>query len=372
MKVYTRFSQHPKYGAGGAERQMFLIGRELLKRNVEFHYFTRKCEKRQKNQEVIDGIIVHTLGTKIDASPRTIKEKVLNLINSNDLTIFFRYFKKLNFDICHLRGSSTIIGIWAFFVKFIKHKKFVYTISHIRHCIPGTLNFSRLNYKIFEYGIKKADVVVVLAEYMKKALYDNYGINSVVIKSGHPVPKDTFKKDTPPMILWISRLVEWKKPELFLKICGKLKDVNANFVLIGPGDFMKKEISEFSKKHTNFSFIPGVPSGKDNEYYERASLFINTSVNEGYPNSFIQSWLYKTPVMSLSVDPDSDIIKNNLGYHAKGNLSDLIDKIKEFVENPDKIKEMGKNCRKYAIKKHNIEKTAEQHFKLYKWLLEKH
>ena len=372
MKVCTRLSRHPKYAAGGAERQMMLIASELQKKTVDFHYYTRKYFENQKKLETINGVRVHTLGNRINYKPTKIREKILNLFNSYDLTIFFKYFRKLNFDIYNLRGSSIIIGSWAFFAKVIKHKKFVYTISHIRHCIPGSLNFTRLNYRIFEYGIKRADVVITLAEYMKKALYHNYGINSVVIKSGHPVPKGSFKKDKTPMILWISRLIEWKKPELFLKIVGELKNVNANFLLIGPGNYKKGEIVELSKEQKNFSFIHGVPSGKDNEYYERASLFINTSTHEGYHHSFIQSSLHETPVVSLDVDPDCDICKNGLGYHAKGDLKKLIEKIKDLIDNPKKLKELGIWCRKYAIKNHNIEKTAEQHYKLYKWLLEKH
>ena len=86
------------------------------------------------------------------------------------------------------------------------------------YCIPRSLNFSPLNYKIFEYGIKKADIVITLAEYMKKALYNNYRVNSVVIKSGHPVPKGPFKKDKLPLILWVSRIYNEKRPELFLQI----------------------------------------------------------------------------------------------------------------------------------------------------------
>ncbi len=371
MKIAVRMYRHPKFSVGGAERQMELIGRELVKKEVDFHYITNQLYEDQKEIEIINKIKVHALNPKINESPRTIKEKILYFFSSYDLPIFFNHFRKLNFDIYHLRGASTIIGIWAFFAKFIKHKKFVYTISSIMYCIPRSLNFSPLNYKIFEYGIKKADVVVVLAEYMKKALFHNYGINSVVIKSGHPVPKGPFKKDNPPMILWISRIYDEKRPELFLQIAEDLKNLEVQFLLIGPGSYQKGEIMELSKKQKNFSFIDGVPSGKDNEYYERASLFINTSTHEGYPNSFIQSWLHETPVVSLDVDPDCDICKNGLGYHAKGDLKKLINEIKKLIENPSELKEMGRRCRKYAIKNHNIEKTARQHYKLYKWVLNK-
>ena len=372
MKVCTRFSQHPKYGAGGAERQMMLIAGELQKKNVDFHYYTRKYLENQKKLEIINGVKIHALGYRINYNPRKIKEKLLNFVNLNDLSLYYKHFRDFNYDIFHFRGSVTIIGNWSFFAKVIKKKKFVFTASSIYDCIPGSHPISKSMQKFYDYGIKKADIVIALTNDMKRALNQNYCINSVIIKSGHPVPKEPFKKDNPPTILWVSRLVNYKRPELFLRIAKELEDLNAKFLLISPGDYKKKEIMKFSKEHKNFTFIPGVPSGKDNYYYERASLFVNTSIYEGFPNTFIQAWLHETPVVSLDIDPDCDICNNGLGYHAKGNLNKLINEIKDLIENPDKLKEMGINSRRYAIKNHDIEKTAGQHYKLYQWLLKKH
>jgi len=368
IKICTRLSQHPKYGAGGAERQMQLIAKELIKKElVDFHYLSRIQKSNQKRHEIIDGVNVHTLGTQINLSSCNIREKIYNFFNFTDLLIFFKYIKKLDYDIFHLRSIDITVGLWAFFAKMIKRKKFVFTSPTIEN-----LDFGRLNKKIYEYGIKKADIVIALTEDMKKTLNQNYCVNSVIIKSGHPVPKEPFKKDYPPTVLWISRLINYKRPELFLHIAKELKDLNIKFLLIGPGNYKKKKIIKLSEEQRNFTFIPSVPSGKDNYYYERASIFVNTSIFEGFPNTFIQSWLRETPVVSLDVDPDCDICKNGLGYHAKGDINSLINKIKNLVENPLKLKEMGKICRRYAIKNHDIEKTAEQHYKLYQKLLKKH
>ena len=376
MKIAVRMLVHPKYVVGGAERQMELIGRELIKKDVDFHYITQKIYKNKKKFEIVNGIKVHHigvyyLGTRFYTSRRKFHERIRDVFYTFDIILFFKYFRKLNFEIYHMRGLTDIIAFWSFFAKIIKRKKFVFTAAHINNCIPGSYSLSKLNYKLYEYGLKRADIVIVLAEYMKRALYQYYGINSVVIKSGHPIPKDPFKKEIPPTILWISRLVDWKRPELFLKIAEELKDTKAHFILIGNYYYKKKQIMAFADKYKNFTFIPGVPIGEDNKYYEKASLFINTSIYEGYPNSFIQAWMRETPVMSLDVDPDCDICRYGLGYHAKGDINAMVHKIKELIENPSKLKKMGKTCREYAINNHNIEKTAEQHFKLYNWILKK-
>ena len=371
MKIVTRFGGHPRDTIGGPQKQMILIGEELIKKNIDFHYIVNKRNKIQKKFEIINGIKVHALGNSQDLMTTKIRKKILNFIYSLDLILLFKYFRKLNFDIYHLRSVSNFFGVWVFFAKIIKRKKFIFATSSIIDCVPRAHNFIKLIYKIYYYGLKKADVVVVLTEYMKKTLLKNYGIKSIVIKSGHPIPKGPFKKNDPPTILWITHLNVPKRPELFLQIARELSDSKMNFLLIGLGEYMKQKIIDFSNRQKNFTFIPGVPHGKDNYYYEKASLLIDTSNFAGFPNTFIQAWLHETPVISLNVDPDCVICKNGLGYHAKGNISDLINKIEDLIENPSKLRMMGKKCRKYAIENHDIKKTAEKYYKVYKWLLKK-
>lgn len=374
MKIVTRFYKHPRNTIGGPQKQMILIGEELIKKNIDFHYIVNKKNKIQKKFEIINGIKVHALGNSIDSSPTKIRKRILNTIYALDLLLFFKYFRKLNFDIYHLRGRSGLSGVWAFFTKTIKRKKFIFTIASILDCIPRSNQYTISNkwfYKIYKYGLKKADVVICLADYLKRALFRIHGIKSIVIKSGHPIPKGPFKKDYPPTILWMASLIEGKKPELFLKIAEKLNKLNVNFLLIGPDEYMKQKVINLSEEQKNFSFIPGVPSDKDNYFFEKASLFVCTSVFEGFPNTYIQAWLHETPVFSLHIDPDCVICKEGLGYHAKGNINDLINKIEELIKNPSKLRMMGKKCRDYAIKNHDIQKTAEKHYKLYKLLLRK-
>jgi hypothetical protein len=64
----------------------------------------------------------------------------------------------------------------------------------------------------------------------------------------------------------------------------------------------------------------------------------------------------RTPIMSLKVDPDRVVSRNNLTYHFKGDLSKMVDLFKNLIENPLDLENLGENCRKYAVKNHNIKK----------------
>ncbi|MHA1394320.1 MAG: glycosyltransferase family 4 protein [Promethearchaeota archaeon] len=238
---------------------------------------------------------------------------VLNSLYSHDLIFLLRYFFSLNFDIFHFREIGKFLPIWVLFAKILKRKKVIITIPHIRYCIPNNIPFGKFFRKIYKFSLKKADLIIVLANYMKNELLKNYNLKSIVINSGHPIPPNKPLKSFPPIFLWVARLKNWKKPELFLYIAKNLSHLNAKFILIGSqNDYFKKEILEYSQKNKNFIFIPGVPIDKDNKFYEKASLLVNTSLNEWFPNSFIQAWLRETPVISLHVDPDEIICKKRI------------------------------------------------------------
>jgi len=368
VEICFRFEKNPNIRIGGAERQMFLIAKHLKKKDLNFHYIIKDASKLGYTTEQLNGIEIKTFGTHL----RNFKPKILNrifqILNNLDLFLFLKFYKKLNFEMYHLRGANVITGIWAFFSKIVKKKRFIFTIAGARDCIPGTYPWHPVFYMIYKYALKRADLVIVIAEYLKKLLKENYSVDSLVIKSGHPIPEVPFKKEVPPLVLWISRLKKVKRPELFLQIAEELKDLNARFLLIGPGDYKKDEIILQAQNQDNFDFIPGVKMGQDNSFYRKASLLINTSSYEGYPNSFIQAWLCETPVMSLLIDPDRVIKKNNLGFIAKGNVSDMVDKIQNFVENPSELKSIGEQCRRYAIENHNIQRTVNKHLQIYKRL----
>ena len=363
MRLYS----HPKLVVGGAERQMELIAKQLIKhKDIDVHFITNRFTKKQKKFQIIDGLKVITIGKiKKRRKSKGLLNKFFSYIDSLDVNIFFKYLCSFNYDIYHLRGQNAFTGIWAFFAKYLKRKSFVFTAASIGCCIPGSLQWSFLSNLIYKFAIRKADKVVVLANYMKREMDKNFGVNSVIIKSGHPVPEDNFKKNEPPIILWISTLQELKRAELFLRLAEKLADLEAHFLLIGPGEYDKERIVKFANSHDNFIYIPGVKSGDDKKYYADASLLINTSRSEGFPNSFIQAWLYKTPVISLDVDPDSIIKNNGLGYYAAGNFKKLVEKVRDLINNKTELEIIGEKCRKYAILNHNIENTSLEYLRVY-------
>jgi glycosyltransferase involved in cell wall biosynthesis len=166
-------------------------------------------------------------------------------------------------------------------------------------------------------------------------------------------------------ILWVGSIKPVKQPEFFLKIAQALPKLK--FVMIGGENKGKKDlynkIEKEAKTIPNLEFLGFVPYHKIQQYYKDAAIFINTSQIEGFPNTFLESWVMGTPVVSLNVDPDEIICKKKLGYHSK-TIEQLILDVNTLFSDEDLRREMGTNARKYVEQDHDLKKIATEFEKL--------
>ena len=93
-----------------------------------------------------------------------------------------------------------------------------------------------------------------------------------------------------------------------------------------------EEIKKKAEKIGNLEFISNIPSKKIYKYYSEASILINTSSSEGFPNTFLESWANYTPIVSLNFDPDNIISKYTLGLHSK-NFDELKENTQKLIGN---------------------------------------
>jgi glycosyltransferase involved in cell wall biosynthesis len=113
------------------------------------------------------------------------------------------------------------------------------------------------------------------------------------------------------------------------------------------------EVSAKVKLVKNIEFLGHVPFSKTDRLYEGASLFVNTSRFEGFPNSFIQAWINATPIISLNVDPDGIMAQEGMGVKS-GDLASMTKDIDKLMQDDAAMKQMGENGRKYILREHDI------------------
>jgi len=341
---------------GGAEVEQAILARELIAHGYVVSFVTYNHGGRPI--EYIDGItIIKTYGRdKADKMSVLQKYKlILSALKKADADIYF-----------HESGATGVLPLFC----GINRKKYVHRIASdaivISKPLSGSYSFSQKIADVLE--IRRANSVIAQSNFQKTILKERFKVESVVIKNGLVIPKDDCKKHDPPIVLWVGSISTLKQPHLFVELAKSLPHVN--FEMIGgKGDpQLYEEIEAVSKKMPNLKFYGFIPFHKIDEYFRKASIFVNTSRIEGFPNTFIQAWAHRVPVVSLTVDPDGIIQSEKLGFRS-GTFKQLISDVITLLNDEKLRKTIGENARKYVEREHDIKKTVKMYIKVFNQLL---
>lgn len=288
---------------GGAEIQQYYLGKYLSEKCATINYLSFDYrQKRIHKFEKVTFIRTYSMSEGFSGTrffyPRLIR--------------IWQALKIADADIYYSRGAGFLPGILCIFCK-LHNKKYVFAGAHDTNFIPGELRlrFGR-DKLLYEYGLKRADAIIVQSEAQRKLLKTNYELGSIVIKNLYPNELD-LKERKSEHILWVATLREWKRPELFVEIAKAFP--GEKFIMIGgpgkDGQFYA-DIKRAAEDIPNLVFKGFLPFEETKKYFDIAKLFINTSIYEGFPNTFLQSWCRGIPVITF-FDPDGVVAKNRLG-----------------------------------------------------------
>lgn len=342
---YGLFYPESRKSFGGAEIQLFQIGRELSKDPL-FKISFILADFGQPEE--------HWGSIELFKSFRSRPKNVLNYFFAFLLAPFliWRALKRANADVYIQRGASAETGIIALFCK-LDQKKFVYMAAHERDCNSEYIKKYLIRGRLFRYGLHNADLVLVQHQDQKTMLSTFENIKSQTFPNVFPMPIKPLAKQKRRYMLWIGRLIEWKQPEIVLELAREFPQ--EQFVIIGDGklSYAQRLKSELQAAK-NITYLAHVPFAEIFAYFENALLFINTSRYEGFPNTFIQALQYGVPVVSLHVDPGGFLEREKCGYCAKGNLASLREQIGLLLRENELYLEISEQGRRYFEQTHEI------------------
>lgn len=122
------------------------------------------------------------------------------------------------------------------------------------------------------------------------------------------------------------------------------------------------ETKEQALELDNVDFVGGVPYSEVNAYFARARVFLNTSDSEGFPNSFLQAWVRRVPVISY-FDPDQLIAGKGLGVSVD-TQDDFVAAISDLLGDDDARQEAGRRSRQFVVERYSPDAIAVQYERL--------
>jgi glycosyltransferase involved in cell wall biosynthesis len=336
---------HVSNNIGGAEVQTDILATSMAEAGWEVIYVTTSVSEVARSNKYK---LIHAPATKKGF------KRVLSEINAD--IYYQRGRKELTEwvgEFCKETGKffvfATSMDIDCFRHKFLyRHNGSV--IEKFKQAIVAGINRNLDNKSL--WGMQQATLILAQTNYQKDSLRANLGLESHVFYNVHDLTdcKEKANNDYP-VVLWLANLKEWKQPEVFLRLVADMKESKCKFVMAGGIKSQKyKRLIDFTlNTNGNFEFLGPVSFEKSNELFTRADVFVNTSIaQEGFPNTFIQSWLQGVPTISLLFDPDNLINKEQLGIVANGNYTRLKEAILVLLQDTSLRKQYGKNARKFA------------------------
>lgn len=350
----------------GPDVHQVLLAKEIIKHNLKVSIITQA--EGGEPVEYIDGVEI------IKINKDKYRFKILNIIIK--IVGIWKGMRKANANIYfHAGGMSGVVSPLC----MLMGKKYIYEIASdaLTNREVITEKNKEYNQSIISLGsignlidIKLADAIIVQNEFQKKMLKKNFGRGGFLIKMSFPLSeRGRTKKANPPVVLWVGSMADVKQPELFLKLAKAIPEYT--FQMIGGHNSKNQDVYDrirtSSQKINNFEYLGVIPFYKINEYFNRASILVNTSMFEGFPNVFIQAWMNYVPVVSLNVDPDGIISKYKLGFHSS-KFDKMIQDVQTLIKDEQLLQQMSNNGRYYVENNHDINCVVEKYLEVFRSL----
>lgn len=153
-------------------------------------------------------------------------------------------------------------------------------------------------------------------------------------------------------LLWVGRFIDWKHPELAVKLAVKLKEKGFRFHLnmIGNGELLPqiKNLITKSGLENNITLLGNMPNSEVRDYMLNSNIFLFTSdQNEGWGAVLNEAMSCGcTVVASDKIGAVPFLVKNNQNgiYFRSNNLNDLYEKVESVIDNVELRHELGKNA----------------------------
>jgi glycosyltransferase involved in cell wall biosynthesis len=343
-KAYQIFNPVVKTTFGGAEVQLYLLAKELASDNsLEVNFIV--ADYGQPELEVYAGVKVW----------RSLNFKTNRL---RQILAFFSVFRRVGAQIYIQRTLTVFSGPMAGYCR-LRKKKLVYMVSHDSETDNSHKVYKKVITRFLaNLTFRLATVVVVQNQYQQQQLKINKKRDSLLLQSSYEIKDEVQPRGE--YILWVARSMPWKRPELFLKLAQNFPQ--EKFVMICPPATDNPQLSEQIEKEalaiSNLKFVKFVPFAEIDNYFAGAKIFVNTSVYEGFPNTFIQAAKNKIPILSLQVNPNDFITRYQCGCFCQDSFDLLNQRLQELLANPGLYQSMSAKAYQYAKENHDLKLNA--------------
>ncbi len=351
-KVAILLPSHWSAIQGGAEYQAKLICQHLMASGrFEVHWLSRRIHPEYR----AEGYTTHQI-----AEHTGLRAKAFFF----DHLALSRLLHEIRPDVIYQRVGSAYTGIAARHA-LQNNCRLVWHVASDMDVTPFNVKGWRpsrllkyIDKRYLEYGVRHASDIVVQTHDQNRMLGEHYGRQAtMMIRNLHPVPAETLDKSGSLTVLWIANLKPAKQPEVFMRLAHACLDMpHVRFVMVGeplPDPAQQQAFESAAAVIPNLTYLGKLPIEEVNALLARSHLFVNTSLVEGFANTFIQAWMRQVPVLSLNADPDGLLAQEGIGFCAHGDETVLLHALREWLSDAPQRDQVGQRAQAYAEAHHS-------------------
>ncbi|WP_415668861.1 glycosyltransferase, partial [Vibrio rarus] len=300
--------------------------------------------------------------------PRLCISRIISKIGIASLEpIFNKYIyigivnKTINFseyDVVFVRGARSLKRLW-----WIEHSNIIFSL-HLPYRFPSYSKWTLVK-KIRSYSLRKVfgnKKMFTVSKHIKndflditryydvkiskiKVIYNPIDFEKIDILSKEDIVLPTSK----PYILGVGRLTKQKNFELLIRAFHKSNLIDFDLIILGDG-YQKKYLVELTKKLELSERVHFVGLVKNpNPWFKKASIFVLSSISEGFGNVILESIANGTPVISTKCGPVDEILTKQLsrGLVENGDLIALTTKLQSYIDTPEYVD--ARDINKFSI-----------------------
>jgi len=240
-----------------------------------------------------------------------------------------RFFKVMKSRVIYKRVFDPLLLIYSLLGRVFR-KKIIYGVAADSDCyLPLILKYNGIFFGlIFYLGLSLSNLIILQSNEQQRLIGPLLRKRSIVICKGTDkiIDIESFQPFSKrKYFLWVGRLSVEKRPwllkelaksGLLIKIAGRIDKGSEN---------LPKELKEYA----NVEYLGVLTPSELKSLYQESFALLNTSIYEGFPETFIESWSVGTPVISLSFRLD-DLLAEKGGVYARGSIQKMIEFMKQI------------------------------------------
>lgn len=345
----------PRAGAGGAERQFFLFGKGLQKKGWSVSY-------------IVDDISVNKAANTV----MPVEPASFSFMGGSKWHIPFDWMSLLyamwraDSHYYVIKTPAYLLVPMSVFTAFFR-RRLVFWAQTEFDAYPKLRPRGKLLGFLMDMGINRADIILAQSHSQLVGFRENFSKEAKLIKSISGKLSGNTKGNHENKcvdVLWVGNSMANKRYEIVLSLAKILPEYTFALAMNKADPERYAQAGEQCKLISNINFLGEVNPVEMESWYGRSRLLLNTSVREGFPNTYLQAWQYGLPVVSICIDPDDLVASLNLGVildkglngkfsgDAEQHASNLQPIIQRILSDSGIYQEMSGNSARYVHDNH--------------------